>query len=726
MTDSSQHRHLVLVVDDDPVTRLLAEETLIANGYRVVLAADSDEAMTLVRLHNPDAILTDINMPGRDGIELVLELRQSDWASLPIIVMTACDDSATVMHAYEAGATDFVIKPIRWSSVPYRMKHAIDSTIVSDALQEQRGRFETLLAALPDEIFLIHEDGLVSENLTGRRASAVDSAGPRRLDNVLPQHVVSEAKLSLSRALNEQKTASFEYPSADKRRMMELRIIPESTKMAIGMLRDVSDRHSDEQRIRKLAYYDMITGLPNRQLFTRRLRRTLQAARIANTQVGLLYIDLDQFKRINDTLGHSVGDALLKSVAVRLHNVIESTDSSLDSLKDLSQDLDPGDSPHVARLGGDEFVVLLPNLDSQAAAGKIAALITEAMGTPFTLDARQIVITPSIGISVFPQDGDDLDTLLKHADTAMFKAKGDGRNGYRFYDSTMEQRALDSLDLEGDLRQAINDGELSLHYQPRVCLNTGALCSAEALLRWHHPTRGWVEPEKIIAVAEDTGLILPLGTWVIQQACRQLGQWQSLGIEGFSVSVNVSADQVTRTDLSEIVLRAVWENRLKPQALELEITESAVMQDANALRALFAKLKNAGVRVVMDDFGTGYSALSYLREFAFDGLKIDRSFVMNLHNDDDSSVICAAIVAMANTLNLKVTAEGVELDEHRVQLAAMGCDEAQGFLYSKALPPQQFCLLVEDWLAAERRDSALLANIDRDDQDLDAINPGRE
>jgi predicted signal transduction protein with EAL and GGDEF domain len=343
----------------------------------------------------------------------------------------------------------------------------------------------------------------------------------------------------------------------------------------------------------------------------------------------------------------------------------------------------------IARLGGDEFVLLLTDLDVPEEAAAVARRVRQALSAPFTYEGRQFVVTPSIGVAIYPRDGDDVDTLLMRADTAMYQAK-DVRNTVRFYISAMDARALDRLRMEEELREAVAERRFSLHYQPKHSLRDGGITGAEALLRWHHAERGWIAPSQFIPLAEEIGLIVPLGEWVIDEACRQLRQWQERGLATLRLAINISAEQVARSDVANTTLRAIWKHGIRPQSLELEITETLLMQDVKAAKAMLNALKDAGASLAIDDFGTGYSSLSYLRQFALDTLKIDRSFVQNIHSAPDDAVICEAIIAMGKKLGLTVVAEGVELEEQRTFLAAAGCDQAQGFLFSKPLPADEF------------------------------------
>jgi diguanylate cyclase (GGDEF)-like protein len=372
---------------------------------------------------------------------------------------------------------------------------------------------------------------------------------------------------------------------------------------------------------------------------------------------------------------------LLQNVARRLESSVRPSDV-------VSQ---PGERPtheqaRVARLGGDEFVVLLTGLADEMQATAVATRIQESLAEPFDCRGHRFVVTPSIGIALYPKDGTDIEDLLVKADMAMYKAKDQGRNGHAFYGESMAVRSLGRLELENDLRRAFDAGEFQLYYQPKMDLASGAIIGVEALLRWHHSTRGWIAPDMFIPVAEETGLIVPLGDWVIRETCKQLNAWALQGLGHLTIAVNVSVQQFAREDFVESVLRALWQSGIKPQQLELEITESLLMRNVDDTTENMKRFSAAGLKLAIDDFGTGYSSLGYLRQFPVDALKIDRSFVKDLHTSSDDAAICAAIIAMARELKLKVIAEGVETVEQLEFLRKHRCDQVQGYLISQPIP----------------------------------------
>jgi diguanylate cyclase (GGDEF)-like protein len=443
------------------------------------------------------------------------------------------------------------------------------------------------------------------------------------------------------------------------------------------IIRDISERKAAEERIEYLAFFDTLTGLPNRQMLMRHVNRALAAAERNNKHAALLYLDLDRFKRINDNLGHSVGDTLLRDVARRLETCLRQA-----SLPGAQGQANAG---MVARLGGDEFVILLGEVVDRAHVTAVVHQIEQKLAEPFECDGHGFVVTPSIGIALYPQDGQDIEDLLVKADMAMYQAKDRGRNDHAFYGESMAIRALGRLELEGELRRAIEAEAFELHYQPKMDLSRGCIVGVEALLRWPHRERGWISPEKFIPLAEETGMIGAIGDWVIREACRQIKAWENGPLKNLRIAVNVSVQQFSKGNFVDTVLRTLWQMGVKPQQLELEITESFLMRDVDSTRDALRRLGDAGLSLSIDDFGTGYSSLGYLRQFPVDALKIDRSFVNDLPVNSDAVAICAAILAMARELKLIVIAEGVETDAQLEFLREHGCDQAQGYLISKPI-----------------------------------------
>ncbi len=438
------------------------------------------------------------------------------------------------------------------------------------------------------------------------------------------------------------------------------------------------DLLQSEERFRHLAHHDPLTGLPNRVLLQDQGARALARARRNKNHIGILFIDLDRFKTINDSLGHSVGDALLREVADRIRLTVRDFDT-------------------VARMGGDEFVVLLSDLVDPAAAGSVAQHVLESLAKVTIIDGQHLHITPSIGISLFPGDANDFDELLKHADAAMYLAKENGRNGYQFFTSEINTLAHGRLAVETGLRHALAYDEFELHYQPQVALATGAIVGAEVLLRWRHPLRGLVGPDEFIPIAEDTGLIVPIGEWVLRTACAQYAEWQRQALPPFRLAINLSARQLRQKDLADILRDILTENAIDGNKLELEITETGLMQNTDEAVTALRALRPLGIKLSLDDFGTGYSSLSNLRRFPIDSLKIDRSFIRDISTDPSDAVLVRAMIDLAHSLGMTIVAEGVEtLDQLRF-LKFHDCNDAQGYFISKPLTAEVFALAYTQW-----------------------------
>ncbi len=464
-----------------------------------------------------------------------------------------------------------------------------------------------------------------------------------------------------------------------------------------GTIQDVTEQHRTQEEIRRLAHYDSLTGLANRRRFTEQLERSVERARIAGRRMALLYMDLDQFKRINDTLGHSAGDRLLEHVAHVLFDRVRPTDIIARNVEQKDDDVE------VSRLGGDEFAVLLSEIGEAEDAGVVAQRILEAVTAPLHFEEHEISTTASIGIAVFPEDGDNVETLVKHADTAMYEAKDRGRNLYAFFSRKMNEGTLRKLTVESHLRHALAREELRLVYQPRVHLSPRRIDGLEALLRWDSAELGPVLPKDFIPVAEESGLIVPIGAWVLQTACAQAKAWRVAGHGRVRVSVNVSSRQFVHNDFRETVTQALQHTGLAPDQLELEITESVLLDDDTRITEMLREIRAMGARLALDDFGTGYSSMGYLTRLPLDTLKLDRSLVKNVGSDDTARGIATALIRMAHALELSVTAEGVDHVDQVRFLEGEGCDELQGFLISGGVPPEQAEAILRDPAASLAR-----------------------
>lgn len=448
-----------------------------------------------------------------------------------------------------------------------------------------------------------------------------------------------------------------------------------------GICRDITERKQAEEQLYRLAHHDTLTGLPNRILFLDRLQQAKALANRYRHQLAVLFLDLDRFKIINDTLGHPVGDKLLLKVAQRIAGCVREVDT-------------------VARIGGDEFTIILVNVDNLDDVKRVAQKILQSLSVSFTVDTYELFITASIGITLYPVDGDNLDTLVKKADIAMYHAKGEGRNNFQFYTPRMDENADKRLLLETSLRKALDNGEFRLYYQPKVDVVTKAITAMEALLRWEHPTLGLVSPADFIPLAEETGLIIPIGEWVLRTACLQNREWQRQGLPRMRVAVNLSGFQFQQKNLLEMITSSLDETGLDAEFLELEITESVIMQNPDFAVSVLNALREIGIHISIDDFGTGYSSLAHLKRFSVNTLKIDKSFVRDVEINSADAAITTAIIAMGNSLNLKVIAEGVETEGQLCFLSENNCDEVQGYLFSTPMPSHE----VPGFLAERREE----------------------
>ncbi|MBV5286785.1 MAG: EAL domain-containing protein [Methyloversatilis discipulorum] len=688
-----------MLVDDDVMVRLMAAEALIASGFEVMEAADGEQALELFDRHEFSLVLLDVSLGGIDGFEVCRQMRERPHGrSLPIIMLTGMDDTHSIDSAYSLGATDFVTKPLNWTLLVYRVRYALRAahTVADLETSERRLAVAQRVARLGGWLWHVDEDrcerSKICLDLWGDTPGSLHEVPFGLLSRVLSpdrQHLREAMERAREgepyqmsfRVQRDEGTVVTLYEQALPVRDEFGRVV-----RIEGVTQDVTEREQAQRRIRFLAYHDSLTGLANRQMFREMLDHTLARSQRTGSRCALLYLDLDRLKRINDSYGHTLGDQILREVATRLIASIRSADL-------VAHD----DSLHeevVARLGGDEFTVLLTDLSRAEDAARVAARICAELGRPLQVAHVELVVTASIGIAIFPDNGADPETLLRHADMAMYAAKQRGRNTYEFFTEAMQQQAVERLSLEQDLARALESGQFSLHYQPQVDAGSGRIVSAEALLRWEHPQRGMVSPVQFIPVAEETGLIVPLGEWVVLTACRQMAEWRQAGLPVVPVAVNLSAHNFRSDSLLTSIAHALESTGLPSSYLHVELTESAVMQEPEAAMKTLGALKAIGLKLSIDDFGTGYSSLSTLKQFPIDLLKIDRSFVRDLPEDGSSASIVEAILALANALGLGVVAEGVETAAQRDFLCSRRCGLMQGYLFSKPLPADGFAGLL--------------------------------
>ena len=686
MTNPPGREPLVLVVDDDGGTRLLAEAALKKAGYAVVNAADGEEGVAVCSRLRPDLVLMDAMMPGMDGFTAVREIRKLPGGErIPIVMMTGLNDLGSIQRAYEVSVTDFIVKPIHWAVLGYRVGYILRATRAFLDLARSEEKARALVLAIPDRIFRIGADGTVLDLVAGGGEGA-DSSGCRPADReireTLPAEAVKQALLGAGTARSQGDVHRFEYAMASggESRHYEARVVSLPDGESLLVSRDITDQRRSQEQLAYMAYHDALTGLPNRVTFHERLEREIANARRRREFVGVILLDLDRFKEVNDTLGHSAGDRLLIQVGERLRNALRETDT-------------------VARFAGDEFCAIVPGQIDLAGSFEACRRIRKSFSSPFLLDGQMVNVTASLGVSRYPTDGDTPEKLVKNADIAMYRAKSDGRDTFKAFEEEMSVAVTERSRMEKGLRSAVGNDEFVVHYQPEVDLVTGRIVGAEALVRWRSPGEGLIPPSQFIPLAEETGVIVPMSEQVIRTACLQAKEWKSRGHFPFRVSVNVSGRLFRKYDLAGAVLGILEETGVGPESLELEITESTAMQNLDETLRVLWKLSGFSIRVAMDDFGTGYSSLAYLRKFPIDLLKIDRAFIRDLERDAGNQTIVKAIIAMAAAMDIQVVAEGVELREQRDLLESFGCHLAQGYYFSRPVPAEEFTGLLERSLA---------------------------
>ena len=685
---------VVLVIDDDTALSQLLRESLRDAGVIIERVGNDPTAADAFARTRPDLVLVNAQEPGADAFGVCAKLRQQPGGDAATVVMVAdAADADSLRRSYDAGATDFITTPVNGPVLTHRVLHLLRGRQVVRALEDSEERLTRVQRAA--RIGSWDWDIGANEIHFSEEACRIFGLPPRETslgrDTLLKLlHPADYAKVAgaVAQALREVQGYSVDYritqPDGRERFVRDVAepVVDETGRpvRVRGTVQDISEREKAASQMRMLAYNDALTGLPNRERFKEQAADAVAAAHRVGTKMALIYLDLDHFKRINDTLGHTAGDTVLRGVARALTRIVRGTDII------AKVDAETSVSTSLARLGGDEFTIMLTGLSRPDAAARVAERIKDALSRPLRIDDRDYVVTGSMGIATFPDDGRDVDALLRNADIAMYAAKEDGRNTYRFFSKEMNALMLDRLALESDLRTALKQDQLVLHFQPLVDAVTRDVVSLGALVRWQHPERGLIPPLGFIGIAEETGLIVPLGEWVIVKACQQAKAWHDAGLPPVRVSVNITSQQLSQSDLVGTVRRALDTASLAGEYLELEITEGSLTLDVNATRRTLRELKEVGLTLSVDDFGTGYSSMAYLKRFPLDALKIDRSFIRDLGVDANNAAITRAVIALAKALDLATVAEGVELEEQLSFLVEEGCDLIQGYLISRPLP----------------------------------------
>ena len=688
----------ILIVDDQEVNLRLLKHLLGSGGYTAISSTlDARTVAGLHQRHQFDLIILDLVMPGMSGYAVMDALRPLELEGyLPVLVIAADPDAK--LAALEAGARDFISKPFDALEVLTRIRNMLEVRLLHRAARHyntllertvgqrtaELQRFRGAMDAATDAIFLVDVLGMTLVDVNDGACRLLGYARAELLALAPGTLLPSPPAPPLAALQGGAAHLATEVMECELLRR-DLSLVPVELGwhwyaqapvagtpgtgglLLIAVARDISERRQAQERLKHLAHYDGLTGLPNRSLFYQTLAQAVELAQEKSWRIVVLFIALDRFKSINDTLGAALGDELLRQFSNRLVECVRLRDT-------------------VGRLGNDEFALILSMSRNQQEAVAVANQVREALRAPFDLRGHAATLTASIGIAMYPDDATDPETLIKYANTAMGGAKQAGRDGYRFFTAGMNVQVLARLDLELALRHALEHEQVILYYQPKVDLRTGRISGVEALLRWRRPGYGLVAPAEFVPVLEDTGLIVRVGSWVIQAACRQIAEWRDSEVGPVRVAVNVSSRQFAEGDLEGEVTRALAQYGVAPELLELELTETALMSNAERTIVVLGKLKKIGVKVAIDDFGTGYSSLAYLQRFPIDKLKIDIAFVRNITSNPNDAAIALAIVSMAHSLKLSVVAEGVESRPQLEYLRRNRCDEIQGFYFSRALP----------------------------------------
>lgn len=704
-----QQKQKILIVDDVPTNITVLTEILMST-YKMICATNGRDAVRVASSSKPDLILLDIMMPDMDGYEVCRILKKNAITeNIPIIFLTAKTEEEDETKGLEIGAVDYIAKPFS----PVILKHKVrihlelkqhrdhleelvkertleiiksneqlhqeiqEKLVAQEALSEQRAYFAQLFENSPLAILLINTDGQIVdvnkgfENLFKIRVE--DVKGQYNKHITVPEDLIAEHEILHKNILTGKTIHKETYRQDKSETLIPVSILGYPVRIEgkiVGLFiiyTDISERKEFEAQLKHQAFHDSLTGIPNRVLLLERLERALERSRRRDDYMfAVLLVDLDRFKSVNDSLGHLAGDTLLRKIAAQIKECIRTTDT-------------------VARLGGDEFAVLVEEYKDDDEVYAIARRIHSIAESHYIIEKNEVRSSASIGIVLDTSKYQKADDILRDADIAMYHAKESGKARYETFNKTMHKAALERLRMENELRKAIHNDNLVLYYQPILSIETHELIGFEALVRWVHPVRGIINPDKFIPIAEETGLIIPLGHIVIKEACRQLSEWQQKypKVENLTMSVNISVKQFLQADLIDFIIETIHENNLNPNSLKVEITESLLMKKAKSMIDKLTMLKDLGIKVVLDDFGTGYSSLSYIQQFPIDNIKIDRSFIKRLDSEDESAEIVKTIISLSKNLGIDVVAEGVERVGQLDRLKLLKCDSVQGYYFSR-------------------------------------------
>jgi diguanylate cyclase (GGDEF)-like protein/PAS domain S-box-containing protein len=697
MPETENKRTRILIADDEAQIREVLHE-LLGEDYECAEVSSAEEALALLQTEEFNLVLSDIMMGGITGLQMVPQVLERSPDTV-VIMISGEQNIESAIEALRAGAFDYITKPFDLRHVEAAVKRAIEhhelrrskryyenflEEIVKQRtteLDKANQTLSVLIQASPLAIFVLDTEGNVSLwNPAAREMFGWDESEVLNRPFPLVQKGREEAfRTAFDDALRGKLTTDYETRQQKKDGSpIDINVWTAALFDAQGeingimaIVADITERKQSEAKINYLAYHDTLTGLPNRVSFEERLVEAVAHASVERESLAVMFLSLDRFKKFNDTLGHLIGDQLLKSVAERLNLTLR-------------------EGNRVARFGSDEFAVLLTRISGAEDAARRANNFQNVLNAPFIVEGHELYVTSSIGIGLYPDDGMDAQGLLKSAGSALYRAKQLGGSSYQFYTADMNERALHRLALENQLRWALERREFVVYYQPQVNLDTGKIMGMEALVRWQHPELGLVPPAEFIPLAEDTGLIMPIGEWVLRTACAQTKVWQDCGFSNLHVAVNLSPRQFQQPDLLLLIEQSLKEAGLNPASLELEVTESSVMKNAESAIHTLRELRAMGIKISIDDFGSGYSSLTYLKHLPIDVLKIDQSFVRDMTSDPKDAAIVMAIIQLAHSLQLQVKAEGVETEEQLRFLRLLRCDEMQGYLFCKPLAVEAF------------------------------------
>ena len=696
-----EHSGKILIVDDEVLHQHSLMQLMTQHSYEVDSANNGAEAIAKLKNNNFSLVLLDLNMGGSNGEE-VMRFITEEKINTTIIVVSGETSFEAAENAIKHGAYDFISKPYSIDNLLNSVNNAVikrqletDNIKMQAQLRESEKLHRYIVNKSPDIVYILDSQGRFT--FINKR---VETLLGYKMKDVIGRHytdLIHEADLDKAQfKFNERRTGKrasinielkLKCKNNDQVRNFDNRLLPiEINSVGVykaqetgddrkfigtyGIARDITDRIEAEEIIRFQAYHDMLTRLPNRTLLKDRLHQAIAHAKRNKNKLSVMFLDLDRFKVINDTLGHMVGDKLLQAVAMRLRHCLREGDT-------------------LARIGGDEFTLLLPEVHSKNDAEIIASKIIKSLKMPFKIDNHELFVSTSIGISQYPEDGQTMESLIKHADIAMYSVKGKGKNGYEFYHIDMLDVYSKHLSLENDLRRAMDDHQFKIYYQPQINIETNEVVAMEALIRWQHPERGLISPSEFIELAEETHLIKEIGDWVLENACAELKRWRDMGLANVRIAINVSSIQLEQDDFVEKVLNILQKNDIPGDHLEIEITENTLMHDTDDGILKLTELSNNDIKIAIDDFGTGYSSLNYLKRLPIDTLKIDQSFVRDMSISEEDSSIIKAIIAMAKGLNLNIISEGVETEAQLEQLKAWRCKNMQGFLFGRPMPDTQ-------------------------------------